>query len=57
MNRYGCEIGDETRVGPFVGIQKGVSDRFPRATTEDGTLAGDGDWKCEATLVRLLRAV
>ena len=23
-NLYGCEIGDETRIGPFVEIQKGV---------------------------------
>ncbi|MBN1966942.1 MAG: N-acetyltransferase [Anaerolineae bacterium] len=25
VNIYGCEIGDETRVGPFVEIQDGVS--------------------------------
>jgi UDP-2-acetamido-3-amino-2,3-dideoxy-glucuronate N-acetyltransferase len=25
VNAYGCEIGDETRVGAFVEIQKGVS--------------------------------
>ena len=24
VNLYGCELGDETRVGPFVEIQKGV---------------------------------
>lgn len=24
VNLYGCEIGDETRIGPFVEIQKGV---------------------------------
>ena len=24
VNAYGCEIGDESRVGPFVEIQKGV---------------------------------
>ena len=23
-NLYGCEIGDESRIGPFVEIQKGV---------------------------------
>ena len=85
VNLYGCRIGDESRIGPFVEIQKNavvgrrckvsshsficegvtledevfvghgvifVNDRFPRATTESGTLAGDGDWKCEATLVK-----
>jgi len=25
VNLYGCEVGDETRVGPFVEIQKGAS--------------------------------
>lgn len=25
VNLYGCEIGDETRIGPFVEIQKGVT--------------------------------
>lgn len=24
VNLYGCEIGDETRIGAFVEIQKGV---------------------------------
>ena len=24
VNLYGCEIGDETRIGPFVEVQKGV---------------------------------
>ena len=85
VNLYGCRIGDESRIGPFVEIQKNavvgrrckvsshsfvcegvtledevfvghgvifVNDRFPRATTEQGELAGDGDWKCEATLVK-----
>ena len=84
-NLYGCRIGDDTRIGPFVEIQRRavigarckiqshtfvcdgvelgdevfvghgvifVNDRFPRATTETGALAGDGDWKCEATLVK-----
>ena len=85
INLYGCRIGDESRIGPFVEIQKNavvgrrckvqshsficegvtledevfvghgvifVNDRFPRATTETGALAGDGDWKCETTLVK-----
>ena len=25
VNLYGCEIGDETRIGPFVEIQRGVT--------------------------------
>jgi len=85
INLYGCTIGDESRIGPFVEIQKNavvgrrckvqshsficegvtledevfvghgvifVNDRFPRATTETGAPAGDGDWKCETTLVK-----
>jgi len=85
INLYGCRIGDESRIGPFVEIQKNavvgrrckvqshsficegvtledevfvghgvifVNDRFPRATTETGAPAGDGDWKCETTLVK-----
>ena len=85
VNLYGCRIGDESRIGPFVEIQKRavvgrrckigshaficegvtledevfvghgvifVNDRFPRATTEGGALAGDGDWTCEPTLVK-----
>lgn len=85
VNLYGCEIGDETKVGTFVEIQKGAkigkrckisshsficegvtledevfighnvtftNDRFPRATTGDGKLQTEADWKCEATLVK-----
>ena len=85
VNLYGCIIGDESRIGTFVEIQKNavvgcrckisshsficegvtledevfvghgvvfVNDRYPRATTESGVLAGDDDWKCEATLVK-----
>jgi acetyltransferase-like isoleucine patch superfamily enzyme len=76
-NLYGCRIGDRTRIGPFVEIQRGVvigsdckvqshtficegveiadevfvghgvvfvNDKLPRATTEAGTLQGEGDW-------------
>jgi acetyltransferase-like isoleucine patch superfamily enzyme len=90
VNLYGCRIGDESRVGPFVEIQKNavvgqrckisshvficegvtledevfvghgvifVNDRFPRATTEAGALAGDGDWKCETTRVKRRAAI
>jgi acetyltransferase-like isoleucine patch superfamily enzyme len=90
VNLYGCRIGDESRVGPFVEIQKNaivgrrckisshaficegvtledevfvghgvtfVNDRYPRATTEAGALAGDADWRCEATLVKRRAAI
>lgn len=85
VNLYGCRIGEETRIGPFVEIQRGAvvgrrckisshafvcdgveieddvfvghgvmftNDRFPRATLEDGTLAGPDDWVLERTRVR-----
>jgi acetyltransferase-like isoleucine patch superfamily enzyme len=83
-NLYGCRIGEETRIGPFVEIQRGavvgarckisshtficdgveledevfvghgvmfVNDRRPRATTDDGMLAGADDWRLERTVV------
>src|SRR5204863_4270101 len=83
-NLYGCAIGDGTRIGPFVEIQRGarigarckvqshtfvcdgveiedecfighgvtfVNDRVPRATTEVGTLQGEGDWTLERTTI------
>ena len=85
VNLYGCEIGDETKIGSFVEIQRGakvgqrckvsshsflcegvtledevfighnvtfINDRHPRATTADGKLKTDQDWKCIATLVK-----
>lgn len=85
VNLYGCRIGDETRIGTFVEIQKGVvigrrckiqshsfvcegvtiedevfvghhvcfiNDRFPRATTDDGSLQSESDWTIERTVVR-----
>jgi acetyltransferase-like isoleucine patch superfamily enzyme len=84
VNLYGCEIGDDCIIGPFVEIQRGarigcrvkiqshsfictgviiedevfighgvmfINDRFPRSTTEQGTLKGAEDWLCEKTLV------
>lgn len=78
VNLYGCTIGDNTKIGPFVEIQKGVrigadckisshtficegvkiedgvfighnvtfiNDNHPRATTKEGKLAEDIDWK------------
>jgi len=85
INLYGCEIGDETKIGAFVEIQKKaavgrrckisshtfvcegvtiqdhvfighgvtfINDSYPRATTEDGQLQTEKDWKVEPTLVK-----
>ena len=85
INLYGCTIGDETKIGAFVEIQKNatvgkrckisshtficegvtiedhvfvghgvtfINDSFPRATTPDGALQTEQDWKVEPTLVR-----
>jgi acetyltransferase-like isoleucine patch superfamily enzyme len=85
VNLYGCQIGDETKIGTFVEIQKGASvgrrckisshtficegvriedevfvghgvtfinDKFPRATTEDGAMQTESDWRCDSTLVQ-----
>ena len=85
INLYGCEIGDNTKIGAFVEIQKNakvgknckisshtficegvtiednafighsvtfINDSYPRATTEDGQLQTESDWKVEQTLVK-----
>jgi len=85
INLYGCEIGDETKIGAFVEIQKNASvgkhckisshtficegvaiednvfvghsvafinDSYPRATTAEGGLQTESDWKVERTLVK-----
>lgn len=85
INLYGCEIGDETKIGAFVEIQKNATvgkcckisshsficegvtiednvfighgvmftnDSYPRATTQDGGLQTEADWKVERTLVK-----
>jgi acetyltransferase-like isoleucine patch superfamily enzyme len=85
VNLYGCEIGDETKIGAFVEVQKNASvgrrckisshtficegvtiednvfighgvvfinDTYPRATTANGDLQTENDWKVEPTLVR-----
>lgn len=85
INLYGCEIGDETKIGAFVEIQKNakvgkrckisshtficegvtiednvfvghnvafINDTFPRATTVDGGLQTEQDWRVEPTLVK-----
>jgi len=85
INLYGCEIGDETKIGAFVEIQKNatvgkrckisshtficegvsiednvfvghsvtfVNDMYPRATTGDGAIQTEADWKVERTFVK-----
>jgi len=84
-NLYGCSIGDNTKVGAFVEIQKNASigrnckisshsfvcegvsiednvfvghgvkfinDKYPRSTTEDGSMQTESDWKVENTLIK-----
>ena len=83
-NLYGCSVGDETRIGPFVEIQRGalvgarckvqshtficdgveigdevfvghgvmfINDKTPRATSGNGALQTEADWKLERTIV------
>jgi acetyltransferase-like isoleucine patch superfamily enzyme len=45
----GVTIEDEVFIGHNVSF---INDRYPRATTEDGQMQTDTDWKCEATLVK-----
>ena len=85
INLYGCEIGDETKIGAFVEIQKNASvgsrckisshtficegvniednvfighgvmfinDSYPRATTGEGGLQTEADWKVEQTVIK-----
>ena len=85
INLYGCQIGDETKIGAFVEIQKNASvghrckisshtfvcegvtiedevfvghgvvfinDKYPRATTVDGELKTESDWKVVPTLIK-----
>lgn len=85
INLYGCEIGDETKIGAFVEIQKNATigkrckisshtficegvviednvfighgvtftnDSYPRATTTDGELQTEADWKVEPTVIK-----
>ena len=85
INLYGCEIGDETKVGAFVEIQKNacigkrckisshtficegvviednvfighavtfINDSYPRATTAEGGLQTEADWKVERTVIK-----
>ena len=85
VNLYGCKIGDNTKIGAFVEIQKNatiaknckisshtficegvtiednafighsvtfINDSYPRATTGDGQLQTERDWKVERTVVK-----
>ena len=85
VNLYGCRIGDGTRIGTFVEIQKNaligknckisshsficegveiedevfighgvkfINDLYPHATTAEGNLQGEADWKVLRTVVR-----
>jgi acetyltransferase-like isoleucine patch superfamily enzyme len=85
INLYGCEVGDQTKVGAFVEIQKNakvgknckisshtficegvtieddvfighnvafINDTYPRATTSDGQMQTEKDWKVEKTVIK-----
>jgi acetyltransferase-like isoleucine patch superfamily enzyme len=85
INLYGCEVGDDTKIGAFVEIQKNArvgkrckisshtfvcegvliednvfvghgvmftNDSYPRATTGEGKLQTEADWKVERTIVQ-----
>jgi acetyltransferase-like isoleucine patch superfamily enzyme len=85
INLYGCEVGDRTKIGAFVEVQKNakigkdckisshsficegvtvednvfighsvtfINDTYPRATTGDGQLQTEQDWKVETTIVK-----
>jgi UDP-2-acetamido-3-amino-2,3-dideoxy-glucuronate N-acetyltransferase len=85
INLYGCEIGEETKIGAFVEVQKNakigkrckisshtfvcegvtiednvfighgvtfINDSYPRATSAEGKLQTEADWRVERTLVK-----
>ena len=85
INLYGCEIGENTKIGAFVEIQKNatvgrnckisshtfvcegvtiednvfvghgvtfINDSYPRATTGEGQLQRESDWKVERTVIK-----
>ncbi len=85
INLYGCEIGDETKIGSFVEVQKNarvgkrckisshtficegvtiednvfvghgvtfINDSYPRATTAEGQLQTEKDWRVVPTLIK-----
>jgi acetyltransferase-like isoleucine patch superfamily enzyme len=84
-NLYGCSIGDNSKIGTFVEIQKNaeiganvkvsshtficegvqieddvfighnvsfINDRYPRATSDTGTLQTEADWQVVKTIVK-----
>ena len=85
VNLYGCEIGDNTKIGAYVEIQKNaivgqnckisshtficegvhiedyvfighnvtfINDLYPRATTSEGKMQSDEDWKVIPTFIK-----
>jgi acetyltransferase-like isoleucine patch superfamily enzyme len=85
INLYGCDIGDETKIGAFVEVQKNarigrrckisshsfvcegvtiednvfighgvtfINDSYPRATSGEGKLQTEADWRVEPTVVK-----
>jgi acetyltransferase-like isoleucine patch superfamily enzyme len=85
VNLYGCTIGDNTKIGTFVEIQKNahigsnvkisshtficegvniedevfvghnvsfINDKYPRATSANGALQTEADWKVVTTRVK-----
>lgn len=85
INLYGCEIGENSKIGAFVEIQKNatvgknckvsshtficegvtieenvfvghgvtfINDSYPRATTAEGQMQTESDWKVERTLIK-----
>ena len=85
INLYGCAIGDETKIGAFVEVQKNakigkrckisshtfvcegvviednvfvghgvtfINDSYPRATSAEGKLQTESDWRVERTVVK-----
>ncbi|HEX3436018.1 MAG TPA: acyltransferase [Pseudacidobacterium sp.] len=85
INLYGCEVGDETKIGAFVEIQKNarigkrckisshtficegvviednvfighgvtfINDSYPRATTLEGNLQTEADWRVGNTVIK-----
>jgi acetyltransferase-like isoleucine patch superfamily enzyme len=85
INLYGCKIGDNTKIGPFVEVQKNatigarckisshtficegvaiedevfvghgvmfINDKYPKASTDTGTLQTEEDWEVIPTLIK-----
>jgi acetyltransferase-like isoleucine patch superfamily enzyme len=85
INLYGCEVGDGTKIGAFVEVQKNatigklckisshtficegviiednvfighgvtfINDSYPRATTSEGKMQTEADWRVERTVIK-----